>query len=289
MRIADALPSFVITLAATAIAAAPRPALADPPQQVTVDQPRQEDPAERHQIDRTMLYVDDARVAAPLTAIGMASATYTSVGSDPERVYTPFAFNTAQPGVLMSLGGEVGLLPHLSVMAMGQMAAGGETSHPNAGVLAGVRVGLLPLSLKHVHLVASLGYLREAWTQTAPDGDNGIWGALAASGDIYNLRLAGTVHLEHVFHEDRDAVDIMVQAGANYRVVGPLRLGAEWVGQDLEESFNDAAEGGARNFLGPTASVQLLGDRLSIAAGPSFGIGDRSPKVLGRLALAYGF
>jgi hypothetical protein len=156
-------------------------------------------------------------------------------------------------------------------------------------VVAGVRVGLLPLSLKNVHLVASAGYLREAWTQTAPDGDNGVWGALAVSGDIYRLRMAATVHAEHVFAENRDAVDIMVQAGVNYRIVGPLRLGAEWVGQDLEETFSDEAEGGARNFVGPTAALQLLGDRLSITAGPSLGIGDRSPKVLGRLALAYGF
>jgi hypothetical protein len=288
MRIADALPSFVVTLTAIASSAFARPALADEPQAI-VDQPRQDDPAERHRIDRTLLYVDDARVAAPLTAVGMASGTYTSVGSDPDRIYTPFAFNTAQPGVLMSLGGEVGLLPHLSVMAMGQMAAGGETSHPNAGVVAGVRVALLPLSLKNLHLVASAGYLREAWTQTAPAGDNGMWGALAIAGDIQRLRMAATVHAEHVFSEGRDAVDIMVEAGANYRVAGPLRVGAEWVGQDLEETFSDEAEGGARNFLGPTASLQLLGDRLSIAAGPSFGIGERSPKVLGRLAVAYGF
>ena len=37
---------------------------------------------------------------------------------------------------------------------------------------------------------------------------------------------------------------------------GAFRAGVEYVGQDLEETFRDAAEGGARHFLGPIASVQ---------------------------------
>ena len=92
-----------------------------------------------------------------------------------------------------------------------------------------------------------------------------------------------------MFADGRDAVDVMVQAGASYRIVSVLRAGVEYVGQDLEEAFNSGAEGGARHFVGPTASLQLLSDCLTASAGPAFGLSDRSPRVLGRMAVAYAF
>ena len=60
----------------------------------------------------------------------------------------------------------------------------------------------------------------------------------------------------------------MVQAGASYRVAGAFRAGVEYVGQDLEESFSAGAEGGARHFVGPIASMQLLDNRFTVVAGP---------------------
>jgi hypothetical protein len=68
-----------------------------------------------------------------------------------------------------------------------------------------------------------------------------------------------------------------------------FRAGVEWVGQDLEETFEGGGDGGARHFVGPTAAVQLLQDRLTIVGGPSIGLSNGSPNVLGRLAVAYGF
>ena len=53
---------------------------------------------------------------------------------------------------------------------------------------------------------------------------------------------------------------------------GGFRAGLEWVGQDLEETFSPGAEGGARMFFGPIASLQLLRDRLTLVAGPSLGL-----------------
>ena len=73
-------------------------------------------------IDRTWLYNDDARVAAPLTVLGMSSLSYTNVGNSPSRIvtafpgcsapcnsYNSFAGNTATPGGMLQIGGEVGL------------------------------------------------------------------------------------------------------------------------------------------------------------------------------------
>jgi hypothetical protein len=278
-----------------------RTAAADPPapDQVTVD-----DPAEKKRIDKTWLYVDDARVPAPLHVVASFDVSYTNVGS-PTRIggttYNAFAANTAQPGAMFGLGGEIGLFPHVSIMTTVDIGAGGEGPSPSAGVLAGIRVQAFPSSWQSTHLVASAGYLREAWQGPVydddtkqwlpgkPYGDSGAWLQVAFSQDIQRVRLAATVHLEHVFSAGRDPLDLMVQAGASCRIVGGFRLGAEYVGQDLEESLDPGAEGGARHFIGPVASLQLLRDRLSIVAGPSFGLSHLSPEVLGRAAVAFGF
>jgi hypothetical protein len=267
------------------------------------DKTRADDESTRT-IDRTWLYVDDARVAHPGRAIAATSVSYTNAGSNPDPTSAPyraFAFNTAQPGALVSIGGEVGLLPRLSLMALGQVELGGEAASASPGAVAGLRVDLSPSSWREVHLLASAGYLRETWsapqrddvtgelTGGQPNGDNGAWAELAVAADIQRVRLALTTHGEHVIADGRDAVDVMVKAGASYRLADWFRVGIEWVGQDLEETFADAAEGGARHFIGPTAALQLWHDRFTIVAGPSVGLSDSSPKLLGRIALAYGF
>lgn len=274
------------------------------------DQPKPDDAAGKHAIDRTWLYADDARVAAPMTVIAMTSLSYTGVGASPTRVDSPypstydaFAGNTAQPGAMIGVGGEVGLLPRLSVVAMGQMGFGGPDTvpTPSAGAIAGLRLQLLPPEWQHTHLVVSGGYLREAWSGPvfdddggkwlpgAPHGDNGAWVQAAFSGDIQRLRLATTIHGEHVFWNGRDPLDVMVSLGASYRVAGAFRVGAEYVGQDLEELASAGAESGARHFIGPTASLQLLQDRLTVVAGPAIGLSAYSPTLLGRIAVSYGF
>jgi hypothetical protein len=268
------------------------------------------DDAGRHRIDRTWLYADDARIAAPLTVVATSNVSYTDVGASPTRIASPypntyngFAANTAQPGGMISAGGEVGLLPRLSVMAMGQLGIGGTDGVPNpsAGALAGLRVRLFPAEWQNLHLALSAGYLREAWSGPvydddtgkwlpgSPTGDNGAWIQAAFSADIRALRLAMTVHGEHVFWPGRDPLDVMAELGASYRIVEAFRLGVEYVGQDLEESFSPGAEGGARHFLGPVASLQLIDERMSIVAGPAIGLSSTSPSFVGRVAVSYGF
>ncbi|MGH7327480.1 MAG: hypothetical protein ACREJX_03945, partial [Polyangiaceae bacterium] len=252
------------------------------------------------------LYADDARVPEPLHVVATTSLSYTDTGASPTRAdspfgnsYNAFAANTAQPGAMMAFGGEVGLVSHLSVIALGEAGAG-EGAAVNAGALAGLRLQLLPIVWKNTHLVMSAGYLREAWEGPvhdddgkwypgSPRGDNGAWGQLAFSGDVRRLRIATTIHGEHIFADGKDDADVMVNAGASYRLVGDFRAGVEYVGQDLEETFDPGAEGGARHFVGPVASLQLLQHRLSIVAGPAIGLSSTSPRLLGRLAVAYGF
>jgi len=281
-----------------------------------VDKPQPADDPARHAIDRTWLYTDDARVAAPMTVTATTSLSYTSVGTSPSRIVTAFpgcsspcniynslGGNTGVPGGMLQVGGELGLVSRLSVMAVGQVGTGGSDSvpSPNAGVLAGLRFQVFPSEWQTLHLAVSGGYLREAWQGPAfnddtntwrpgsPGGGNGAWMQASLSGDFRRVRLAATVHGEHVFSAGRDAADIMVQAGATYRIAGQFRAGFEYVGQDLEESLSNAAEHGARHILGPIASMQLLDRRFTLVAGPSVGLTARSPDVLGRMAAAYSF
>jgi hypothetical protein len=288
------------------------------------EQPRAaaEGDSTKRAIDRTWLYVDDAQVAQPGVLVATTSVSYTNVANSPSRIvdpdeaptgcaspcnsYNALAGNTGVPGAMLALGAEYGILPRLSGTATAQIGLGGSDSvpSPNVGALVGFRVQLLPSSFQHFHIALSGGYLREAWQGPihvdggdtgdtwkpgSPNGDNGAYLQAAISGDIGDLRLAGTVHGEHVFVDGRDPVDVMVQVGASYAVYRTFRLGFEYVGQDLEETFNQGAEGGARHMLGPIASLQLWDNRFTVVGGPAFGLTAQSPDVIGRLAASYAF
>jgi hypothetical protein len=288
-----------------------------------LDHPTDEAGDARHAIDRTWVYADDARIPAPFTVTGTTSLSYTSVGNSPTRIsypqpnvgscvtptgaeqpcYKSFSGNTAQPGAAMLVGGELGLLPRLSLQGNVMVGLGGEggASSGNVGGTASLRFQVLPDTSKNLHLVLSGGYVREAWggpvysddsgrwMPGSSRGDNGMFFRVAMSGDVGRLRLAGNLAGEHVFTTGRDPLDVMVNLGASYRLAGSFRAGVEYVGQDLEETLGDSAEGGARHFLGPIASVQLLQDRLTIVAGPSVGLSRLSPDFVARAGASFNF
>jgi len=310
------------------VADASRVARADAPEPVVVDpnaapdRPVEDAGDARYRIDRTWLYGDDARIPLPLTIVAASSLSYTNVGNSPTRVsypqasvascvsasggsqpcYSSFAGNTAQPGGMMLVGGELGLFPRVSIQGNAMFGLGGaDIPSPDVGATASLRFQVLPNSWRTLHLVASAGYIREAWggpvynddTKTwlpgSPNGDNGMFFQVAMSGDVSNLRLAGTLHGEHIFADGRDPLDVMVDLGASYLLVGGFRAGVEYVGQDLEETFHPGAEGGARHFIGPIASLQLLRDRLTLVAGPSIGLSSLSPDFVARAGASFGF
>jgi hypothetical protein len=186
-------------------------------------------------------------------------------------------------------------------MATGQLGMGADGApSPSAGAIAGLRWQVSPSAWRVAHIVVSGGYLREAWSGPvyddtgkwlpgSPNGDHGAWIQGAFSADIQRFRIATTMHAEHVFWPGRDPLDVMAELGASYRVIDAFRLGVEYVGQDLEESLSAGAEAGARHFVGPTASLQLLDQRLSIVAGASAGLSWSSPDFLGRAGVSYSF
>lgn len=118
------------------------------------------------------------------------------------------------------------------------------------------------------------------------EGDMGASARAAVSYDlIEKLRLAANLHLEHVFAEGRDAVDILVLAGTSYAVLPMLRVGVEYVGQDLEGiAEEDEAEGGAHHYVGPSVALSLAGEKLQLVAGGAVGLGSQAQPMVGRLA-----
>jgi hypothetical protein len=300
--------------------AEPAPGPAAEPQP---DKPAPDSDDRRYAIDRTWVYGDDARIPLPLTAIATTSASYANVGNSPTRIsypqanvtscvtaqgvpqpcYSSFAGNTAQPGVSMLVGGELGLLPRLSVQGnvMAGLGGGTDVPNPSVGGTASLRFSVFPDARQDLQLVLSGGYVREAWGGPVydddvgkwlpgnPNGDNGMFLQAAIRADIARLRLGGTLHGEHIFADGRDPLDVMVDVGASYLLVGTLRGGVEYVGQDLEETFSPGAEGGARHFLGPIASAQFFDDRLTLVAGPSVGLSRISPDFVARAGASLGF
>jgi len=127
------------------------------------------------------------------------------------------------------------------------------------------------------------------WLPRQSGGVNAGYFQLALSADIHRLRLAGTFHGQHTFADGRDPLDVMVDLGATYRFVGRFRAGVEYVAQDLEESSDGGAEGGARHFLGPIASLQLWHDPVTIVGGPAIGLSSLSPDFVARVAASVGF
>ena len=228
--------------------------------------------------ERPWLYADDATTPGAWQALVGTRITYSGGGRSVTR---PFASNLSAPGGLAEVNGEVGLLPALSLAATGVMGLGDALS---GGMTAGLRFAPLANAKVPFRVVLGGGYLIER------GAGNGMFFRVAATYDVGAFRLGGTLHGEHVFLPGRDALDAMMILAANVKLGRVVRLGVEYVAQDLEGYVQVAeAEGGVRHFVGPTSSLELLDKRLFVAFGPAVGLSYGSPKLVGRVSIAYAF
>jgi len=272
-----------LLLACAAVCSPPARAEEAPPgSDVTLSRAPPE--ASQAPVTRTWLLNDESRVPDRGQAVVGTRFSY-SGGTSVSR---PFASNLPLQNQAVELGGEVGLGHGLSLQASGVKAeapssAGGVALPEQTGAMLGLRFSVLPRSLQNTHLVISAGYLHDL------SNKNGAWARATFGQDLGPARLTASLHGEHVFFAGNDKLDLMVTAGATCRVWQSLRLGLEYVGQDLEESFGDGAEGGARHVLGPVLSATLLRDRLSLVAGPAFALGAQASRALVRAGVAYSF
>lgn len=227
-------------------------------------------------VERPWLYSPDATAPPPGHVIASLGVGYADLEKGAAR---PFAANLAHAGAVFGAGVEVGVLKFASVSGEGLLA--GDGSSVSAGGMLGVNAYPMPASVP-VKVAISVGYLREL------AGADGLWGRVTVAGDIGPVRLSLMGLGSHIFAPDRDAFDLLVSAGASYRVIEILSLGVEYVAQDLEDAWEEEeAEGGMRHFLSPMASLSL--GRVRLTAGPAFGLSEGSPKVLGRLQAGFSF
>ena len=128
--------------------------------------------------------------------------------------------------------------------------------------------------------------LSAAATHEGQTSANGVRTLVASSADLGRLRLAGNFRLDKTFASDRDTSDWFVLLGTSYRF-GALRVGAEYVGQDLEALGGTDAEGGARHSLGPTVALDLDHGRYQLVVGSGFGLNARTPAAILRAGLTF--
>jgi hypothetical protein len=234
-------------------------------------------------VQRPWLYASDPTAPPPGHVLASLGIGYAQVDGGASR---PFAGDVAHAGAVFNAGAEVGIFRFASLKAEGLLAGQGSTV--SAGAMVGANV--YPLDPRWpVALALSGGYLREI------GGGNGLWGRVAVAGDLGPARLVFTALGEHVFAApepgapERDGIDLVLTTGASFKLTQALRLGAEYVVQDLEGAWDpEEAEGGIRHFVGPVASLELA-RRVRITGGPAFGLSSGSPGVVGRLAAMYAF
>ena len=149
-------------------------------------------------------------------------------------------------GVQANITADWTLLGHLGVA----MHDGTSRSSQHVELLARV----LKADAHIVDLRAGAG-LRHEYS-----GTNVLLGRASIGRRFSSIMAYGNVLLEKPLSSDRDAVDIMFTIGGSYELSRSFRIGIEAVGQDLEGFWDDEeAEGGARLFVGPTASLAIEG------------------------------
>lgn len=233
-------------------------------------------PAQAH---RPWLYSADPTAPIPGHAITSLGVGYAQVDRGAAR---PFAADVAHAGAVFNVSAEVGVARWLSVHAEGLLSGQGDGSGMSAGAFLGVSA--FPFARRiPVDVAVSAGYLREL------GGDNGLWGRVAVAGDIGPARLTLNALAEHVFASNRDEIDFLLTSGASFSLTSYARIGAEYVVQDLEGAWDpEEADGGIRHFIGPNA-VLILFRGVQLSGGPSFGLAQGSPSLMGRIMATYTF
>jgi hypothetical protein len=167
-----------------------------------------------------------------------------------------------------TLGGEVGLLPRLSVYAEGGAVV---IQSGNPGGLAS------PFLLDTgIHILLTNPNSRMWRLSVRPSYSYDVTGAstgnfTATLGFYYqNVRVITSFMGSHTFQAGSDPVDLQATIGATYGLPYGFRVGVEGVVADLEEIVTPGDEGGSSAFAGPTVGWEW--GRVQLVAGPSFGV-----------------
>lgn len=230
--------------------------------------------------ERPFLYLVDPSLPQPWHVMASYSAGYSSTGGGTR----PLAATAGRGGLVNQLRVEGALGDRVAPFATGLLAPplAGETTAQTA-MNGGVRVLLTDPDSRKLRLVVAGGYARDF------ERTNDAFLRVTATYDVDRLRLASMLHSEHAFAPGRDPIDIYVDEGVSYRVLDSLRVGAEYVGQELEGAWTPGeAEGGIRHFVGADVAWSYK-NKVLLTAGPAFGLSHAAPRVLGQATVSYLF
>jgi hypothetical protein len=230
-------------------------------------------------VEQPFLYmVDPHGPAARQVLAGYSLAFSSNAGA-----IRPIPGNFDSEGIVHTLSLEVGVIDRLRVYAQTMIAESiGTTSEVNAVALQlGARLLLTPPRWQRLRVMLTGAFLREFGASLGASGE------LTVTYDLNRVRFAASLHGERIFAASRDPIDLYAVAGVSVRVIPILRLGVEYIAQDLEElDGDDNAEGGARHYAGPDIALSLHKNRLLVTAGGAIQLAS-APGVLARAALTY--
>lgn len=239
--------------------------------------------ASAQSLARPFLFAQDTRTARSMRVLGSYRVTW---GSSAGALRPIGANALGVPGFLHEFGGEFGLTDRVSLRVYGLVVdpTTSATGGPVQGTVGGeFRARVLGGADGPHQLTVGLGAMREL------RGDVAFQARVAGTMQFGALRLAGNLVMERSTRGDADGVDVIVVAGASYAVTRWLRVGAEYVGQDLEAAWDPEEREGVRHLAGPTVSLFSERAGLQFVGGPAFGLNRDSPDVVVRAGLSYGF
>jgi hypothetical protein len=242
---------------------------------------RADETAVRHGEQRPFVFARDPSILLP----GEVSIEYALQGVSGTEALRPLPANLGARGALHGATVGIGATSWLAAFATGLVyqPADGSSQQAAATGQAGLRL-LLTRPDAALRAGAETSFVREL------AGAMGVASRLSLTYDAGPLRMVGNAYAEKIFTAGRDSVDLLAFGGASVRATSQLRVGAEYVGQDLEDAFeSEEAEGGARHFAGPVAAFHLADGSFWVTAGPAFGLNERSPRLIGRLSVAAAF
>lgn len=218
---------------------------------------------------------------------GDVTAEYAAGVTSGVAAERPLPSSLAHPGLVhaatVGFGATARLAPFLTGKVLQPTEIGPQAGSARAGAGGGLRWQVTRPGAPLRFALAGAG-------QREFGGVWVLWARAAVSYDVARVRVAGNLQAEKALARGRDEIDLMMTAGVSYRAIEGLRVGAEYVAQDLEGLVDrEEAEGGARHFAGPTLALDLGGGRAQFVVGPAFGLTQQSPRLLGRAAMLFAF
>lgn len=237
-----------------------------------------------HADDRPFVYTRDAGGAR----VANVEATYAlSYGVSTSGAVRAIDVRGNGSGILQELGAQVGVTRAFALGAFGMVATtdiGGAPTEATGGAYMrltltqpdegsdGTTVGLMLSGLREFDNVFSMSLHAQLMYK------------------LDRFRVGGNLQAERRFTSTADGIDLIVRVGANYAVLDELRLGVEYIGQDLEDLIEEEeAEGGAAHLFALSITSELDDKRLHLGFAPGIVVASGATGLGGRAMVSYIF